>query len=64
MQMQKLGKTNSRTFQGFYSILAKFKDFQGLENEVICFKDFQGCGNPEWLTNMPDKVKSVRYSTA
>ena len=38
--------TNSRTFQGFYSILAKFKDFQGLENEAIFFKDFQGCGNP------------------
>ena len=26
-------------FQGFYSILAKFKDFQGLENEAIFFKD-------------------------
>ena len=36
MQMQKLGqKTNSRTFQGFYSILAKFKDLQGLEIEAI-----------------------------
>ena len=47
MQMQKLGKKNSRSFQEFYSILAKFKDFQGLENEAIFFKDFQGCGNPE-----------------
>ena len=37
---------DSRTFQGVYSILAKFKDFQGLENEAIFFKDFQGCGNP------------------
>ena len=43
MQMQKLGK---KKLQGFYSILAKFKDFQGLENEAIFFKEFQGCGNP------------------
>ena len=33
--------TNSRIFQGFYKILAKFKDFQGLENEANFFKDFQ-----------------------
>ena len=30
--------TNSKNFQGFYSILAKFKDFQGLENEAIFFQ--------------------------
>ena len=36
--------TNSRNFQGFYSILAKFKDIQGLENEAIFFKVFKDVG--------------------
>ena len=36
----KVGPTNLRTFQGFYSILVKFKDFQGLENDANFFQGF------------------------
>ena len=34
------------TFQGFYSIMAKFKDFQGLENEAIFFQGFSRMWEP------------------